>query len=179
MSDILYGLRQIKKDLSLTVLSVVMLGIGIGATTVVFAALYEVVLKPLPYREANRLVYLHNEFPSSQLEQANVSGPDYSNLTAHRELFSETAAYYSNDFSMTSMSGSGYAEHVDAVNASASLFSMLAIRPQLGRVILPEDDRYGAPKVALLSDSLWSSGPTQALLAQPFNSMLNRTKSLA
>ena len=57
MSDILYGLRQIERNLSLTILSIAVLGMGIGAPTAVFAALYDVVLKPLPYREASRLVY--------------------------------------------------------------------------------------------------------------------------
>lgn len=177
MSDILYGLRQIRKNLSLTVLCVAVLGIGIGASTAVFAALYDVLLKPLPYRDANNLVYVHNEFPSSQHGQANVSGPDYADLSAHRDLFSETAAYYFNDFTMSSVSGSGYAEHVDAVNTSANLFSMLGTPPQLGRAILPDDDRYGAAKVVMLSDSLWRSkfgadakivGTTIQLDAEPY-----------
>ena len=156
-SDLTYGFRQIRKNLSLTLLCVAVLAIGIGATTAVFAVLDDVLLKPLPYREANRLVYVHNEFPSSQLGHANVSAPDYADLTAHHDIFSETAAYYFNDFTLSSVSGSGYAQHVDAVNASASLFSILGIPPQLGRTILLDDDRYGAPKVALLSDSLWRS----------------------
>ena len=67
MSDLAYGLRQIQRNPSLTVLCVVVLAIGTGAATAVFAVLYAVLLKPLSYREANRLVYIHNEFPSSQL----------------------------------------------------------------------------------------------------------------
>jgi putative ABC transport system permease protein len=155
MSDLSYGLRQMRKNLSLTLLCIVVLGIGIGVTTAVFAVLYDVLLKPLPYRDAERIVFVHDEFPSSQLGHAGVSAPDYSELTAHREIFSETAAYYFNDFTMSSLGGAGYAEHVDAVNTSASLFSMLGIQPQLGRAILPDDDHYGAPKIALLSDALW------------------------
>src|SRR5213082_702997 len=139
-SDVTYGFRQIRKNLSLTLLCIAVLAIGIGATTAVFAVLYDVLLKPLPYREANRLVYVHNEFPSSQLGHANVSAPDYANLTGHHDIFSETAAYYFNDFTLSSVSGSGYAQHVDAVNASASLFSILGIPPQLGRTILTGDE---------------------------------------
>jgi putative ABC transport system permease protein len=154
-SDLIYGLRQIKRNRSVTLLCVMVLAIGIGATTAVFAVLYDALLKPLPYRAANRLVYVHNEFPSSQLGRANVSAADYADLTLNRGLFSETAAYYFNDFTLSSVGGSGYAQHVDAVNASATLFSMLGIHPRLGRAILSEDDRYGAPKVVVLSDSLW------------------------
>jgi predicted permease len=153
-SDISYGFRQLRKSASLTILCVALLAIGIGATTAVFAVLYNVLLKPLPYRDASSIVFVHNDF-ASLLGHAGNSAPDYVALTAHREMFSETAAYFFNDFTMSSVSGSGYAEHVDAVNASASLFSMLGIAPELGRTILTEDDRYGAANVVVLSDTLW------------------------
>ena len=155
-SDISYGFRQLRKNVSLTLLCVAVLAVGIGAATAVFAVLYGALLKPLPYREADRIVFVHNDF-ASVLGHTAASAPDYVSLTAHRELFSETAAYFFNDFTMSGVTGSGYAEHVDAVNASASLFSLLRIRPQLGRVILPDDDHFGAPKVAVLSDSFWRS----------------------
>ncbi len=153
-SDVSYGFRQLRKNISLTLLCVAVLAIGIGATTAVFTVLYDALLKPLPYRDASRIVFIHNEFPNSQHLRANASGPDYADLSTYREIFSETAAYYFNDFTMSSTGDSGYAQHVDAVNASASLFSMLGIRPQLGRAILTDDDRYGAPKVVVLSDAL-------------------------
>lgn len=153
-ADLSYGLRQIRNNLPLTILCVAVLAIGIGAATAVFAVLYDALLRPLPYRDAARILFVHNEFPG-QLGQTDESAPDYADLSAHRDLFSETAAYYFNDFTMTGISGSGYAEHVDAVGASASLFPMLGIRPQLGRTIVPSDDRFGAPKVVVLSDAFW------------------------
>jgi len=156
-SDLAYGLRQIKRNPSLAVLCVIVLAIGIGSATAVFAVLYDALLRPLPYRDANRLAYVHNEFPSSPLGHTFASAPDYAELTAHREIFSETAAYYFNDFTMTSVSSSAYPQHVDVVNASASLFSMLGTPAQLGRAFLPEEDRFGAPKVVLLGDPFWRS----------------------
>ena len=153
-ADLSYGLRQIRSNLPLTILCVAVLAIGIGAATAVFGVLYDALLRPLPYRDASRIVFVHNEFPG-QLGRTDESAPDYADLSTHRELFSETAAYYFNDFTMTGVSGTGYAEHVDAVNTSASLFPMLGIRPQLGRVILPSDDQYGAAKVVVLSDAFW------------------------
>lgn len=153
-ADIRYGLRQIRKSLSLTIICAAVLAIGIGSATAVFAVLYDAILKPLPYRDAGRLVYVHNEFPQSQLAQANVSGPDYRDLSTHHEIFSEAAAYYFNDFTMT---GAGMAQHIDAVNASATLFPMLGMAPQLGRPFRPEEDRDGAAKVVILSDALWRS----------------------
>ena len=152
-TDIRYGLRQLQKNLSLTIVCAAVLAIGIGSATAVFAVLYDAILKPLPYRDAAQLVYVHNEFPGSQLATTAASGPDYRDLSAHHEIFSETAAYYFNDFTMT---GVGNAQHVDAINASATLFPMLGIAPQLGRTFSPEEDRSPA-KVVILSDALWRS----------------------
>lgn len=153
-TDIHYGLRQIGKNLSLALVCIAVLAIGIGSATAVFAVLYDAILKPLPYRYASQLVYVHNEFPGSQLATTAASGPDFADLSTRHEVFSETAAYYFNDFTMT---GAGGAQHVDAVNASATLFPMLGIAPQLGRMFSPEEDRNGTAKVVILSDGLWRS----------------------
>lgn len=153
-SDCNYSLRQIRRNLSLTILCVAVLAIGIGSTTAVFAILYDAILKPLPYRDAGQLVYVHNEFPQSQLAVTAESGPDFADLSTHHEIFSETAAYYFNDFTMT---GAGSAQHVDAVNASASFFPMLGIAPKLGRTFTLEEDRYGAATAVVLSDAFWHS----------------------
>src|SRR5690348_17224364 len=152
--DVRFGLRQARRNLALTVTCAAVLAIGIGSATAVFAILYDAILKPLPYRSAAQLVYVHNEFPRSQLSMTAESGPDFRDLSTHHEIFSETAAYYFNDFTMT---GAGEAQHVDAVNASATLFSILGMRLELGRVFTPEEDRYGAAHVAILSDALWRS----------------------
>lgn len=153
-SDIRCGFRQFRNNLSLAVVCVAVLAIGIGSATAVFAVLYDALLKPLPYREAANLVFVHNEFPGSQLARTPASGPDYRDLTARQEIFSETAAYYFNDFTMT---GAGTAQHVDAVNASAALFPLLGIQPELGRTFTPQEDRFGVAKVVILSDTLWRS----------------------
>ena len=155
-SDFSYGLRQIRRNRWLTILCVGVLAIGIGSATAVFAVLYGALLRPLPYRDASQIVFVHNDF-ASVLGHAGNSAPDYVDLSAHRKIFSETAAYYFNDFTMTGVSGSAYAEHVDAVNASASLFALLGVRAQLGRTILPMDDHYGAAGVLVLSDAFWKS----------------------
>lgn len=153
-SDLVYGLRQIRSNFSLAFICISVLAVGIGASSAVFTVLYDAILRPLPYREAANLVYVNNEFPQSQLKHTAASGPEFADLSAHHELFSETAAYYFNDFTM---SGAGSAQHVDAVNASASLFPMLGVEPELGRTFAPEEDRYGASKVVILSDGLWRS----------------------
>ncbi|HEV2206184.1 MAG TPA: ABC transporter permease, partial [Candidatus Acidoferrales bacterium] len=152
-----YGLRQIRNNLSLTILCVAVLAIGIGAATAVFTVLYDALLEPLPYRDASRIVFVHNTFPSSPLGETGVSPPDYVDLAQEHKIFAQTAAYYFKDFTMSSSGNSEYAEHIDAVHASATLFSLLGIHPQLGRAILPADDHFGGAKVVLLSDAFWRS----------------------
>ncbi len=163
--DLIYGLRQIRQNFSLAFVCIAVLAIGIGSATAVFAVLYDALLKPLPYRDAAQLVYVHNEFPGSQLAETAASGPDFRDLSTHHELFADTAAYYFNDFTMT---GAGAAQHVDAVNASASLFPMLGIPPQLGRTFTFEEDRDGASHVVVLSSALWRSafGADRAILGK-------------
>jgi predicted permease len=150
-ADLAYGLRQIRRNMSAAIICVLVLGIGIGSAAAVFTVLYEALLKPLPYRSADQLVYVHNEFPHAQLARTGESAPDFADLTTRHEIFSTTAAYFFNDFTLT---GTVYAQHLDAVNISASVFPMLGIPARIGRTYTADEERAGS-KVALLSDSLW------------------------
>ncbi|MBV9765888.1 MAG: ABC transporter permease [Acidobacteriaceae bacterium] len=154
VSDLRFAWRQIRRRPGFAASAIFVLGLGIGSSTAVFSILYEALLKPLPYPGADRIVFLHNAFPKSQLALSGVSSVDYAELKRHNEIFSATGVYYFNDLTMT---GAGDARHVDPVNASASLFRVLRVKPALGRAISEEDDRYGAPKVAVLSDAFWRS----------------------
>ena len=152
--DVRFGLRQARRNLALTVTCAAVLAIGIGSTAAVFAILYDAILKPLPWRDAGQLVFVHNEFPGSQLSTSADSPPDFHDLGAHHEIFTAAAAYYFNDFTMT---GAGEAQHVDAVNVSAALFPMLGMAAELGRTFTPQEDPYDAAHVMILSDRLWRS----------------------
>lgn len=151
MSDWIAGLRQIRRNAALAATCVLVLGIGIGSTTAVLTILYDIVLKPLPYRNPDQIVVVHNEFPRSSVTRTGVSAPDFVDLSAHPNIFRDTAAYFFNDFTMT---GTLYARHVDAVNATASMFPLLGIRPALGRTFTSDEARAGAG-VVVLSDALW------------------------
>ena len=152
ISDVACGVRQIKRHLPMAAVCVLVLGIAIGSATAVFTVLYDAVLEPLPYREPDRLVFVQNEFPQSPMARTGASGPDFVDLSAHHEIFSETAAgYFFNDFTLT---GTAFAQHVDAVNVSSSLFHLLGVSARLGRTYSAEEERAGA-SVAILSDGLW------------------------
>jgi len=151
LQDIRFGLRMVRKSPGFTTVAVLTLALGIGSASAVFTVLYDAILKPLPYRDSSELVYVHNEFRRAGLARTGVSGPDFADLTRQHEIFSETGGYYFNDFTMT---GTGYAQHVDAVNASASIFPMLGLKPVLGRTFTKEEDIAGS-KVVMLSHDLW------------------------
>ena len=94
ISDLAYGVRQIRRNMSMAAVCVLVLGMAIGSATAVFTVVYEAILKPLPYVNPEQLVYVHNEFPQAQLARTGESGPDFADLTTHREIFSSTAAYF-------------------------------------------------------------------------------------
>jgi putative ABC transport system permease protein len=150
-ADLMFGFRHIRRNISMAAVCVVVLGIGIGSATAVFTVLYDAILKPLPYRSPEQLVAVYNEFPQSPLGRTGTSGPDFVDLSARHDIFSETAAYFFNDFTMT---GTAYAQHVDAVSVSASVFHLLGIPARLGRTYTREEERARA-RVVVLSDGLW------------------------
>src|SRR5581483_2586259 len=115
-SDLRFALRQIAREPRSAVVAMLVLALGLGAATAVFSVLYQILLKPLPYRDADRIVFLHNSFPKEQLALAGVSSFDYVEIRRHKQLFSEAGVYYFNDLTMT---GAGVARHVDPVNVSA------------------------------------------------------------
>jgi hypothetical protein len=125
-SDLFSGVRQVSRNLPMAAACIALLALGVGAAAAVFTVLYDAVLRPLPYPKPDQLVAVYNEFPKSPQARGGVSGRDFVDLAAHRELFNATAAYFFNDFTMT---GTAYAQHVDAVNVSASPFSCSGSQP--------------------------------------------------
>src|SRR5262249_40991479 len=115
--------------------------------------LYAALLRPQPYRDPARLVIVHEELPGIGMNAMSVSVPVYREIESRREAFESAAAYHFNDFTLT---GSGYARHLDVVNATASLFPLLGIEPELGRVFSAADDQPGSGPVIILSHKLWT-----------------------
>ena len=133
---------------------IAVLTLGIAGCTTVFSVLYQVLLKPLPYPDSDRLLVIHNRFPKSQVATTGVSGFDYAEISRHREVFTNAGVFYWNDLTLT---GIGAAKHLDVVNVSASVFDVLGVKPEIGRTFNKQEDQRGAPGTAVLSDQLWRS----------------------
>jgi len=149
-----FGIRRIWKNPALALVAVSILSLGIGGSTSVFNVLYQVLLKPLPYPHAERLLFIHNHFPKSQISMAGVSGFDYAEIKRHKDVFAGAGFYFWNDLTLT---GLGAARHINVVNASASVFAVLGVQAELGRTFSEAEDQNGAPGTVLLSDGLWRS----------------------
>jgi len=151
--DLVYAFRQMAKAPVFTLIAVLTLALGIGATTAIFSVLDAVVLRPLPYPEPDRLMRIWESNP--QTDQFSVSDPNYLDWRATNRSFQDMAAIR---FTTPSLTGDGEPVRLTAAAVTASLFPVLGAKPALGRTFLPEEDRPGgATQVAVLSHPLWQS----------------------
>ena len=150
--DLRFAFRQIRKQPGFALIAALILALGIGGSAAVFSVLYQAVLKPLPYPDARRLLFVHNVFPKRQVSLAGVSAFDYAEIKRHTDVFRSAGIFFWNDLTLT---GLGDARHIDVVNASASVFVVLGVKPRLGRTFSVAEGQYGAAGTTVLSDSLW------------------------
>lgn len=147
-----YALRAMRKNPGFTTVAVLTLAIGIGANTAIFSVINGVLLKPLPYEDANRLVIIWNDFGAKGQSLPVVSPQDYRDYRAWTQLFEDFAA---GDGGTGSLTGNGEPEQVDVGYATFNFFPLLGVEPILGRGFLPEEDVVDGPAVALLNYKLW------------------------
>jgi predicted permease len=144
--DVRYALRQLRHNRGFTVTAVITLGLGIGATTAIFSAVYSLLLRPLPYSAADRLVSL---VPNS----GPLLDPDFVAAVSSLKSFEQLSGFhtYMND----NLTGAGDPVRVTRAAVTASFFPALGVVPQLGRNFHSDEDWSGGPNVVMLSDRLW------------------------
>jgi predicted permease len=148
--DARYGLRQLRRNRGFTLTAVITLGLGIGATTAIFSAVYSLLLRPLPYYQSNRLVTVISFWPNDHSDA--LISPDFVAAQSETKSFEQFAGYYHGNDNLT---GVGDALKVVRASVTSNFFSTLGVVPQLGRTFLPGEDRSGGPPVIVLSDHLW------------------------
>ncbi|MEO8448411.1 MAG: ABC transporter permease [Gemmatimonadota bacterium] len=147
-----YGFRGLRKQPAFTAAAVLTLGLGIGATTAIFGVVNTVLLEPLPYPEPDRLVGLWHTFPAAKGGEFPASHATYTVYHQLNHVFSDLAAHVETAVNLTDGAA---AERVAADNATASLFSVLRVKPLMGRVFTAADEQPGHPAVVLISDGMW------------------------
>jgi putative ABC transport system permease protein len=149
LQDIRYGLRMLAKSPGFTLVVVLILSLGIGANTAVFSVVNAVMLKPLPYRDADRLIVLWEQTKWGSTKTAHA---DF--ISAYRQSRSfEGMAAYGNE--RLYVVGIDRPREVQAGTVSPDLFGLLGIKPLLGRGFLPEEDQEGNARVVVLSHRFW------------------------
>jgi predicted permease len=148
--DMRYALRVLLKSPGFAVVAVLTLALGIGANTAIFSVVNAVLLRPLPYPEANRLVYL-GEW-SEQIPEMSISMANFNDWRAENTVFESMVAYQSDNVVLT---GRGEPERLRLRRITAGFFPTLRVRPILGRELTQEDDKVGAARVVLLGEGFW------------------------
>src|SRR5262249_37442297 len=148
--DLRFGARMLAKQPGFSLIAVFTLALGIGANTAIFSGVDGLLLRPLPYPEPERLVWLTNK--TSRDPRTGISYPNFSDWRDRAQSFEGMAAFRSESFNLT---GVEKAVRLRGRTVNWNLFKLLGIQPQLGRLFIAEDDRYGAPGTVLLSHGMW------------------------
>jgi predicted permease len=152
MQDIRYALRTLRRAPIFTAVALLTLGIGIGGNAAIFSLLYQFLLRPLPYPDAERLVFVWNTYPKMALPQASVSIPDY--LDRRQQAPSIDDATLLTPISLN-LAEEGRPEQLRALRITPSFFSTLQRQPQLGRAFREDEAQPGADRYAILTAGLW------------------------
>ncbi|MEW5983490.1 MAG: ABC transporter permease [Acidobacteriota bacterium] len=149
--DLRYALRTLRARPAFSLTAVLVLALGIGAGTAIFGIVETVLLRPLPYAEPDRLIYLLEQKPP-QFAQFTVAPGNFLEWQAQNRTFESMAAWGSGAFNLT---GSGEPERFRGMRVTGNVFDVLGVRPVSGRPFREEEDAPGAPPVVILSYELW------------------------
>ena len=152
--DLRYGARTLRKQPAFTLIAVVTLALGIGANTTIFSAINSLLLKPLPFPEAGRLVLVWQSQANDPENRNIVSAPNFRDWQAQNSVFAGMAIFDSGGKGYN-LSGGGEPEQVSGVRVSSGFFDVLGVKPLLGRTFLPDEEEPGKHRVVVISASLW------------------------
>jgi len=154
--DIQYALRVLRRNRSTTLFAILALALGIGANSAIFSVFNAVLLRPLPYQDAEGLVLIYGRMTrDGQTERRSVSYPDFTDWRDRNRVFEKISAVAGPSFSLT---GIDIPERVEGELVSASYFATLGVRPILGRTFLEEEDRTpDVHPVAMISEGFWQN----------------------
>ena len=154
LQDLRYGLRVLRKSPGFTAVAILTLALAIGANTAIFSFVYGVLLAPLPYRNASRLVVLNETTP--RVGVVSVSYPNFLDWRAQSRSFSQMAYVVQMNFNLAG-AGVSRPENIQGDSVSPNFLSLMGVRPFLGRDFEPTEEQAGTQRVLLLGYRLWQS----------------------
>jgi putative ABC transport system permease protein len=152
--DLRYGVRMLLANRAFTIVAVITLALGIGANTAIFSVVNAVLLRPLPYTEADRLVWLTEQH--EQIKTRWISYPNFLDWQARSQSFEALATIRGWQMTLTG-NGEEQAQSINSRMVSADYFRVMRARPLLGRDFLSNEDKFGAPGVTVISHAFWQS----------------------
>ena len=154
LQDLHYALRQLRKAPGFTLTAVLTLALGIGATTAIFTLVYDVMLRPLPYKHAEQLIVMEEQiaefrdiYPTLPMNANNFLTWQQNSQTIQSMAIMEQHS--------VPLGTGGHPLQIDVLNATPGIFSVLSVSPQLGRAFTPQEAQQGHEHVAILMNSLW------------------------
>ncbi len=153
--DLRNAMRVLLKHPGFTLVVLLTLSLGIGANTAIFSVINAVLLRPLPFREPDRIVTVWERDPKGGYEQNMASPANFDDWRSLSQSFQEMAAYDTVLKSWFNITGTADAERVAGAAVSANLFNLLGVRPVLGRAFVPEEEKVGRNQIVIISYGLW------------------------
>jgi putative ABC transport system permease protein len=148
-SDLRYAARQLSSHPGFTIVSVLTLALGIGASTAIFSAVDPILFQPLPYPHASRILTIWNTYQGARSE---LSFGTYRELSQRSHSFESMTIF---EPWQPALTGGEQPERLEGQGVSASFFHVLGVAPVLGRDFQPSEDVFNGPRVVILSDRLW------------------------
>ncbi|HEY8412654.1 MAG TPA: ABC transporter permease, partial [Pyrinomonadaceae bacterium] len=150
IKDLRFAVRGILKRPAFTAIAVCTLGLGIGASTAIFSVVDSVMLRRLPYPNADRIVAIQEV--DREGKQGQVTGPNFLDWRAQNTVFEHPSAIRITNANLTL---ADQAERIELAQTSANFFDVFGVKAQFGRLFVPGDEQAGHAPVAVLSDALW------------------------
>ena len=161
-ADLRYAARQLRSHAGFTIVSVLTLGLGIGACTAILSVVNPILFKPLPYPDPARILMIWNTFHGARSE---VSFGTYRELNERSRSFEALTVF---EPWQTVLAGNAQPERIQGQSVSASFFRVLGVAPFLGRDFLPSEDTFRGPRVVILSFRMWQRmGGDRTILEHP------------
>lgn len=152
LQDLRYGFRTLIKNPGFSLVAILTLAVGIGANTAIFSVINTLLLQPLPYENADRMVRVNARNLTLGFDGSNVSYPNFSDMLDQSRMLESGVAFRTSDVNLT---GDGMPERLTGARITPGFFTFIGRQPLLGRSLLPADRQTGSEQVAMLSEGLW------------------------
>src|ERR1044072_2535170 len=152
LQDVRFSFRLLLKKPGFTLIVVLALALGIGANTAIFSVVNAVLLRPLPYKSPEHLVWLRETCPLNDIQDEPASPPNYMDWKTQAESFEDMGALVS---TMLTLTNNGEPARIPSVYVPDGFFSVLGAEARIGRTFTPEEDSPGNSRVVVLSNNLW------------------------